>query len=296
MSTRMTMVAKILDGKACAAAVEESLKERISKCQVAGITPHIAVIIVGDDPASHVYVGAKIRACERLGIKSTHIELPESSKETELIEVIEELNNDNSVHGILIQSPLPNHMNEELLTDLIDPLKDVDGFHPVNLGRLVQSRDDCLIPCTPNGVMRLLDWAGIDTKGKRALVIGRSRNVGMPQAILLASRGADATVTIAHSRTVDIATQCLDADLIVAAVGRPNLVKKSWIKPGAIVVDVGITRVDDADAERGYILVGDVEKSASQVASWITPVPGGVGPMTVAMLMENTVRSAELRF
>ena len=296
MSSRMTMVAKILDGKACAAAVEESLKERISKCQVAGITPHIAVIIVGDDPASHVYVGAKIRACERLGIKSTHIELPESSKETELIEVIEKLNNDNSVHGILIQSPLPNHMNEELLTDLIDPLKDVDGFHPVNLGRLVQSRDDCLIPCTPNGVMRLLDWAGIDTKGKRALVIGRSRNVGMPQAILLASRGADATVTIAHSRTETIPTHCLHADLIEAAVGRPNLVKKSWIKPGAIVVDVGITRVDDADAERGYILVGDVEKSASQVASWITPVPGGVGPMTVAMLMENTVRSAEFRF
>lgn len=296
MSTRMTMVAKILDGKACAAAVEESLKERISKCQVAGITPHIAVIIVGDDPASHVYVGAKIRACDRLGIKSTHIEMPESSKETELIEVIKELNNDNSVHGILIQSPLPNHMNEELLTDLIDPLKDVDGFHPVNLGRLVQSRDDCLIPCTPNGVMRLLEWAGIDTKGKQALVIGRSRNVGMPQAILLASRGADATVTIAHSRTADIAKQCLDADLIVAAVGRPNMVKQSWIKPGAIVVDVGINRVDDADADRGYILVGDVEKSASQVASWITPVPGGVGPMTVAMLMENTVRSAEFRF
>ena len=292
----MSMVAKILDGKACAAAVEESLKERISKCQVAGITPHIAVIIVGDDPASHVYVGAKIRACDRLGIKSTHIEMPESLKETELIEVIRELNNDNSVHGILIQSPLPNHMNEELLTDLIDPLKDVDGFHPVNLGRLVQSRDDCLIPCTPNGVMRLLDWAGIDTKGKQALVIGRSRNVGMPQAILLASRGADATVTIAHSRTADIAKQCLDADLIVAAVGRPNMVKQSWIKPGAIVVDVGINRVDDADADRGYILVGDVEKSASQVASWITPVPGGVGPMTVAMLMENTVRSAEFRF
>ena len=292
----MTMVAKILDGKACAAAVEESLRERISKCQVAGITPHIAVIIVGDDPASHVYVGAKIRACDRLGIKSTHIEMPESSKETELIEVIKELNNDNSVHGILIQSPLPNHMNEELLTDLIDPLKDVDGFHPVNLGRLVQSRDDCLIPCTPNGVMRLLEWAGIDTKGKQALVIGRSRNVGMPQAILLASRGADATVTIAHSRTADIAKQCLDADLIVAAVGRPNMVKQSWIKPGAIVVDVGINRVDDADADRGYILVGDVEKSASQVASWITPVPGGVGPMTVAMLMENTVRSAEFRF
>lgn len=290
------MVAEILDGKACAAAVEESLKERINKCQQAGITPHIAVIIVGDDPASHVYVGAKIRACERLGIKSTHIEMPESSKETELVEVINELNNDNLVHGILIQSPLPNHMNEELLTDLIDPLKDVDGFHPVNLGRLVQSRDDCLIPCTPNGVMRLLDWAGIDTKGKRALVIGRSRNVGMPQAILLASRGADATVTIAHSRTSDIARQCLDADIIVAAVGRPNMVKRSWIKQGAVIVDVGINRVDDASAKRGYVLVGDVEKSANQVASWITPVPGGVGPMTVAMLMENTVRSAEFKF
>ena len=290
------MVAQILDGKACAAAVEESLKERISKCQVAGITPHIAVIIVGDDPASHVYVGAKIRACERLEIKSTHIAMPESSKETELIEVIKELNNDNSVHGILIQSPLPNHMNEELLTDLIDPLKDVDGFHPINLGRLVQSRDDCLIPCTPNGVMRLLDWAGIETKGKQALVIGRSRNVGMPQAILLASRGADATVTIAHSRTADIAKQCFDADIIVAAVGRPNMVKKSWIKPGAIVVDVGINRVSDSNAKRGYILVGDVEQSANQIASWITPVPGGVGPMTVAMLMENTVRSAEFRF
>ncbi|MBL6731760.1 MAG: bifunctional methylenetetrahydrofolate dehydrogenase/methenyltetrahydrofolate cyclohydrolase FolD [Candidatus Poseidoniaceae archaeon] len=290
------MVAEILDGKACAAAVEESLKKRINKCQQAGITPHIAVIIVGDDPASHVYVGAKIRACERLGIKSTHIEMPESSKETELVEVINELNNDNLVHGILIQSPLPNHMNEELLTDLIDPLKDVDGFHPVNLGRLVQSRDDCLIPCTPNGVMRLLDWAGIDTKGKRALVIGRSRNVGMPQAILLASRGADATVTIAHSRTSDIAKQCVDADIIVAAVGRPNMVKRSWIKQGAVIVDVGINRVDDASAKRGYVLVGDVEKSANQVASWITPVPGGVGPMTVAMLMENTVRSAEFKF
>ena len=290
------MVAEILDGKACAAAVEESLKERINKCKHAGITPHIAVIIVGDDPASHVYVGAKIRACQRLGIKSTHIEMPESSNETELVEVIKELNKDDSVHGILIQSPLPNHMNEELLTDLIDPLKDVDGFHPVNLGRLVQSRDDCLIPCTPNGVMRLLDWAGIDTKGKQALVIGRSRNVGMPQAILLASKGADATVTIAHSRTSDIAKQCLDADIIVAAVGRPNMVKKSWIKQGAVVVDVGINRVDDANAKRGYVLVGDVEKSANQVASWITPVPGGVGPMTVAMLMENTVRSAEFRF
>ena len=287
------MVASVLDGKSCSAAVESSLVPRINACVSAGIIPHLAVVIVGDDPASHVYVGAKIRACKRLGIKSSHIELPESTSEAELRNIITELNHDSDVHGILVQSPLPQHMDEEALTDLIEPSKDVDGFHPVNLGRLVQSRNDCLIPCTPNGVMRLLEWAGIETNGKTALVIGRSRNVGMPQAILLASRGADATVTIGHSRTADLELQCQQADIVVAAVGRPNMVKKSWIKPGAVVVDVGINRVDDEESERGYLLVGDVEKSANEVASWITPVPGGVGPMTVAMLMENTVAAAE---
>ena len=287
------MVASVLDGKSCSAAVESSLVPRINACLSAGIIPHLAVVIVGDDPASHVYVGAKIRACKRLGIKSSHIELPESTSEAELRNIITELNHDTDVHGILVQSPLPQHMDEEALTDLIHPSKDVDGFHPVNLGRLVQSRNDCLIPCTPNGVMRLLQWAGIETNGKTALVIGRSRNVGMPQAILLASRGADATVTIGHSRTADLELQCQQADIVVAAVGRPNMVKKSWIKPGAVVVDVGINRVDDETSERGYLLVGDVEKSANEVASWITPVPGGVGPMTVAMLMENTVAAAE---
>ena len=287
------MVASVLDGKSCSAAVESSLVPRIDACASAGIIPHLAVVIVGDDPASHVYVGAKIRACKRLGIKSSHIELPESTSEAELRNIITELNHDTDVHGILVQSPLPQHMDEEALTDLIHPSKDVDGFHPVNLGRLVQSRNDCLIPCTPNGVMRLLEWAGIETNGKTALVIGRSRNVGMPQAILLASRGADATVTIGHSRTADLELQCQQADIVVAAVGRPNMVKKSWIKPGAVVVDVGINRVDDETSERGYLLVGDVEKSANEVASWITPVPGGVGPMTVAMLMENTVAAAE---
>ena len=287
------MVASVLDGKSCSAAVESSLVPRIDACVSAGIKPHLAVVIVGDDPASHVYVGAKIRACKRLGIKSSHIELPESTSEAELRNIITELNHDTDVHGILVQSPLPQHMDEEALTDLIHPSKDVDGFHPVNLGRLVQSRNDCLIPCTPNGVMRLLEWAGIETNGKTALVIGRSRNVGMPQAILLASRGADATVTIGHSRTADLELRCQQADIVVAAVGRPNMVKKSWIKPGAVVVDVGINRVDDEKSERGYLLVGDVEKSANEVASWITPVPGGVGPMTVAMLMENTVAAAE---
>ena len=287
------MVANLLDGKACSSAVEAALFDRIARCLKAGIKPHLAVVIVGDDPASHVYVGAKIRACHRLGIESTHIELPADTRELELRKIIADLNNDENVHGILIQSPLPNHMDEEGLTDLIDPAKDVDGFHPVNLGRLVQSRDDCLIPCTPNGVMRLLEWAEVETKGRTALVIGRSRNVGMPQAILLASKGADATVTIGHSRTNDMMAQCQQADIIVAAVGRPNMVKKSWIKPGAVVVDVGINRVEDETSSKGYILVGDVEKSANEVASWITPVPGGVGPMTVAMLMENTVVAAE---
>lgn len=287
------MVASVLDGRACADAVEEALKPRIKNCTKNGVVPHLAVIIVGDDPASHVYVNAKIRACNRLGIKSSHIKLPSSIQESVLIEQIRQLNDDSTIHGILIQSPLPSHMNEESLTDLINPEKDVDGFHPVNLGRLVQSRDDCLKPCTPNGVMKLLDWAKIDTTGKTALVIGRSRNVGMPQAILLAARGVDATVTIGHSKTADIAQQCQQADIIIAAVGRPNMVKESWVKPGAIVVDVGINRVDDAEDSRGYVLVGDVEKSANQRASWMTPVPGGVGPMTVAMLMENTVNAAE---
>ena len=289
------MVAKRLDGKACSLEVENDLKKRIEICQKNGITPHIAVIIVGDDPASHVYVGAKIRACERLSLKSTHIELPESTQEKELIEIVKNLNNDGSVHGILIQSPLPKHMNEEGLTDLIHPEKDVDGFHPTNLGRLVQGRSDGMLPCTPSGVMRLLEWAGIETHGKKAVVIGRSRNVGMPQALLLSARGVDSTVTVAHSRTEDIASICKQSDIIVAAVGSPEMVKADWVKEGAVVVDVGVNRVEDSSRERGWRLSGDVSPDVGEIASWLSPVPGGVGPMTVAMLMENTVRAAEKR-
>ena len=289
------MVAKRLDGKACSLEVENDLKKRIEICQKNGITPHIAVIIVGDDPASHVYVGAKIRACERLSLKSTHIELPESTQEKELIEIVKNLNNDSSVHGILIQSPLPKHMNEEGLTDLIHPEKDVDGFHPTNLGRLVQGRSDGMLPCTPSGVMRLLEWAGIETNGKKAVVIGRSRNVGMPQALLLSARGVDSTVTVAHSRTEDIASICKQSDIIVAAVGSPEMVKANWVKDGAVIVDVGVNRVEDSSRERGWRLAGDVSPDVGEVASWLSPVPGGVGPMTVAMLMENTVRAAEKR-
>tara|TARA_Y100000768_G_scaffold87091_1_gene62395 strand:- start:49 stop:936 length:888 start_codon:yes stop_codon:yes gene_type:complete len=287
------MVAKRLDGKACSLEVETELKKRINICQKNGINPHIAVIIVGDDPASHVYVGAKIRACDRLNIKSTHIELPENTEEKELQDIVMKLNNDDSVHGILIQSPLPKHMDEEGLTDLINPEKDVDGFHPTNLGRLVQGRSDGMLPCTPSGVMRLLEWAGIDTRGKKAVVIGRSRNVGMPQALLLTARGADSTVTIAHSKTEDIGSICKQSDIIVAAVGSPEMVKSEWIKEGAIIVDVGVNRVEDSSRERGWRLAGDVSPKAGEIASWLSPVPGGVGPMTVAMLMENTVRSAE---
>lgn len=290
-----TVPAQLLDGKACATEVEASLLERVNALKSNGIQPHLAVIIVGDDPASHVYVNSKVNMCERLGIRSTHIALPANTAEETVRQHVAELNLQDDLDGILIQSPLPNHMDEEAMTDLIHPSKDVDGFHPQNLGRLVQGRRDGLLPCTPSGVMRMLDWAGIDLKGKRAVVLGRSRIVGMPAALLLASRGADATVTVAHSKTEDLPSVCAEADVLVAAVGSPEMVQASWVKPGAVVVDVGINRVDDASRERGWRLAGDVSPEVEQVASWLSPVPGGVGPMTIAMLMENTVRSAELR-
>ncbi|MBQ70222.1 MAG: bifunctional methylenetetrahydrofolate dehydrogenase/methenyltetrahydrofolate cyclohydrolase FolD [Euryarchaeota archaeon] len=289
------MSAKRLDGKACASSVESELADRIESLKSSGVRPHLAVIIVGDDPASHVYVNSKVRMCKRIGIRSTHVELPEDTTEEILREHILAMNSQDDLHGILIQSPLPNHMNEEALTDLIDPSKDVDGFHPSNLGRIVQGRLDGMVPCTPAGVMRMLRWAKIDLTGKKAVVIGRSFNVGMTQALLLAAKGADATVTVVHSRTQNPQKECMEADIIVAAVGRPEMVKASWVKPGAVVVDVGINRVDDDTRDRGWRLAGDVAPDVSSVASWLSPVPGGVGPMTIAMLMENTVRSAELR-
>lgn len=288
------MVAQRLDGKACAAKVEEELLGRIAKCREKDTQPHLAVVIVGDDPASHVYVGSKVRACERLGIRSTHIELPASATEDEVRTTIESLNKQDDLHGILVQSPLPDHMDEEGLTDLIDPSKDVDGFHPQNLGRLVQGRMDGMLPCTPSGVMRMLSWAGIETEGKTAVVLGRSRIVGMPQSLLLGAKGVDSTVTVAHSRTKDTQSLCANADIIIAAVGRPEMVTEDWVKEGAVVVDVGINRVDDDSRERGWRLAGDVHPAVAQKASWLSPVPGGVGPMTIAMLMENTVRAAEL--
>ena len=289
------VAANRLDGKACAAEVEADLLQRVNALKEGHVQPHLAVIIVGDDPASHVYVNSKVRMCERLGIRSTHISLPADTAESVLRQHIEEMNQQVDLDGILVQSPLPSHMDEEALTDMIHPSKDVDGFHPQNLGRLVQGRVDGMLPCTPSGVMRMLDWAGIDLQGKEAVVLGRSRIVGMPAALLLAARGADATVTVAHSKTEDIESVCREADIIVAAVGRPEMVRASWVKPGAVVVDVGINRVDDASRERGWRLAGDVHPEVEETAGWLSPVPGGVGPMTIAMLMENTVRAAELR-
>lgn len=287
------MTASRLDGRLCASAVENSLKIEVQNCKDSGVKPHLAVVIVGDDPASHVYVNNKVKACERLGIISTHISLPSNTTESELVTEIERLNADDSIHGILIQSPLPKHMDEEGITDLISPPKDVDGFHPVNLGRLVQGRTDGMLPCTPAGVIEMLKWANIETEGKNAVILGRSRIVGMPMSLLLAAKGCDSTVTITHSRTQNLAEVCKQADILVAAVGIPELVKKDWVKQGAVVVDVGINRVEDLSIDRGWRLTGDVDPDVAEVASWLSPVPGGVGPMTIAMLMMNTINAAK---
>lgn len=287
------MGAKRLDGKALGLRIEAQLAERVAALKDAGVEPHLAVVLAGNDPASHVYVRNKQRACERCGIKSTRIDLPNDVSQDQLMQVVMDLNADESVHGILVQSPTPTGTDELEITAAIDPAKDVDGFHPTNLGRLVMGQVDGLLPCTPAGVMHMLEDAKIDLVGKKAVVIGRSRIVGMPLALLLAQKGIDATVTIAHSRTEDIADICRSADLVVAAVGRPGTVKADWIKPGATVIDVGINRVADNSRENGSRLAGDVEPEAAEVAGHITPVPGGVGPMTISMLMTNTVRAAE---
>ena len=287
------MGAKRLEGKALGLRIEAQLAKRVAALKDSGVEPHLAVVLAGDDPASHVYVRNKQRACERCGIKSTRIDLPNDVSQDQLMQVVMDLNADESVHGILVQSPTPTGTDELEITAAINPTKDVDGFHPVNLGRLVMGQTDGLLPCTPAGVMQMLEDAEIDLVGKKAVVIGRSRIVGMPLALLLAQKGIDATVTIAHSRTEDIADICRSADLVVAAVGRPGTVKADWIKPGATVIDVGINRVVDESRENGSRLAGDVEPDAAEVAGHITPVPGGVGPMTISMLMTNTVRAAE---
>ncbi len=281
------MSALIVDGKALALSLEEGLRERVEGLKERGVIPHLAVVIAGDDPASQVYVRNKQRACERCSIQSTRIDLPSSTTLEGILEVVAELNADSSVHGILVQSPAPEGVDELVIASAISPKKDVDGFHPANLGKLVQGDASGLLPCTPSGVLMMLEEKGAGLSGAKAVVLGRSRIVGMPMALMLAQRGVDATVTIAHSRTGDAAALCREADIVVAAIGRPHTVKADWIKPGAFVVDVGISRTD------GGGLAGDVDPRVEEVAGWLTPVPGGVGPMTIAMLMANTVSAAE---
>ncbi|KAJ0966994.1 hypothetical protein J5N97_023911 [Dioscorea zingiberensis] len=286
--------AKIIDGKSVAKQIRDEIAGDIVKLKNAtGIVPGLAVILVGSRKDSQTYVRNKKKACEAVGIMSYEANLPEDSTEEEVIKSITGFNNDPSVHGILVQLPLPRHMNEENILNSVGIEKDVDGFHPLNIGRLsMQGRDPLFVPCTPKGCMELLHRYGVEIKGKRAVVIGRSNIVGMPAALLL--QRENATVSIVHSYTKNPEEITRQADIVISAVGVANLVRGSWIKPGAVVIDVGINPVDDAESPKGYRLVGDVcYEEACKVASAITPVPGGVGPMTIAMLLSNTLSSAK---
>jgi len=280
--------AHIVDGRSLSLDIQHEVANEVSALKERGVEPRLAVVIAGDDPASHVYVRNKERACERCGILSTRIDMRANSTLEEIVEVVEGLNADSSIHGILVQSPAPEGVDELAIASSIVPQKDVDGFHPVNLGRLVQGDLGGLLPCTPSGVMRILHSSGVKIEGTKAVVLGRSRIVGMPMALMLAQKGSDATVTIAHSRTAGVQSICSEADILVAAVGSAHIVGEHWVKPGAFVVDVGISRVGDR-------LAGDVSPEVSEIAGWLTPVPGGVGPMTIAMLMRNTLKAAELQ-
>ncbi len=290
------MMSKVIDGKAVSAAVLEECRGEVEQLKADGITPGLAVVLVGEDPASKVYVGSKVRTCGELGLHSRKIELPAETTQNELLKVVEDLNADPAIHGILVQSPPPPHIDEEAIVRAIDPRKDVDGFHPENVAKLALEDESGFVPCTPAGCMRLLAEAGVETKGANAVVIGRSMIVGKPMALLLMAKGVDATVTVAHSRSRDLPGICRAADIVIAAVGRPEMVKSDWVKDGAVVIDVGINRVDDASKKRGYRLTGDVayDEVAPKCAA-ITPVPGGVGPMTIAMLMKNTLKAARQR-
>ena len=278
------MAARILDGKALAAQVRAAVKQEVAALSQRGIRPGLAVVLAGDNPASRVYVRNKVRACEETGVRSELYELAAAVSEEALLDRVLALNDDADVHGILVQLPLPKHINASKVLETVSPAKDIDGFHAANLGALVAGAPH-MVPCTPAGVMRLLDHAGVQLAGARAVVIGRSNIVGKPLALLLLAR--DATVTVCHSKSRDLQDIARSADVLVAAVGRAKLVTGAMVKPGACVIDVGVNRLPDGS------LCGDVDfAAASAVAGWITPVPGGVGPMTIAMLLENCVRAA----
>lgn len=284
------MAAAIIDGKAVAADLRLALAEDVSKfVEATNVQPHLAALLVGEDPASAVYVRNKQRACDKAGLRSTLHRLPAEITEEGLLTLITQLNDDPTVHGILVQLPLPGHIQEQVVLDAVTPLKDVDCFHPENVGLMVQGRPRFL-PCTPHGVQQLLLTSGTQVAGAHAVVLGRSEIVGKPMAMMLVQRGeaANATVTVCHSRTEGLAEITRQADIIIAAIGKPRFVTADMVKPGAVIIDVGINRVDDK-------LVGDVDyEPVAEVASAITPVPGGVGPMTIAMLLQNTLTAAQL--
>ena len=289
---------QILDGKATSLAIEAELTEDVNSRLAKGLKrPHLAAILVGDNPASRAYVGHKVKACARVGFESTLVEKPTSITEDELLQTVQELNDNPDVDGFIVQLPLPDHIDDQRVLEAVLPSKDVDGFHPVNAGRIALDLP-CFLPATPMGIVSLLDRAGIDTQGKHAVILGRSSIVGTPMALLLRRNGApgNCTVTVCHSRTQDLAAHTRRADILVAAIGRAHFVTADMVKEGAVVIDVGINRIPDTTKKSGSRLTGDVDYDAvAPKCSWITPVPGGVGPMTIASLMQNTLQACQNR-
>ncbi len=284
----------LISGAAVAEKVFEECRRGIAELATLGRKPGLAVVLIGDDPASRAYVRSKDKKCRELGLHSVKLELPATTSQDELLAHIHALNNDPSIHGILVQSPPPKHIDEAAVVRAIDPAKDVDGFHPVNVAKLALEDPTGFVPCTPLGCQRLLIDAGIETSGAHAVIVGRSMIVGKPMALLLMAKGkgGDATVTVTHSRTRDLDAITRTADIIIAAIGRPHFIKAEHVKAGAVVIDVGINRIEDPTSEKGYKLVGDVAfDEVSPMCRAITPVPGGVGPMTIAMLMANTIKA-----
>jgi len=288
--------AEIIDGVAIARSIREEAARETALLAESGMRPGLAVVLVGEDPASTVYVRAKGKACDEAGMHGVTIQLSATTTQQELLKTVSVLNNDPLVHGILVQMPLPKHLDPDAVIRSIDPRKDVDGFHPVNVGKLLIGERDGFVPCTPAGIQEMLKRSNVDTNGAECVIVGRSNIVGKPMAALLMQDvdGANATVTICHRHTRDLAMHTRRADIVIAAAGRAALITGDMLKPGAVVIDVGMNRIPDDAAKRGYRLVGDVDfESAREVASKITPVPGGVGPMTIAMLLSNTVRAAK---
>jgi methylenetetrahydrofolate dehydrogenase (NADP+)/methenyltetrahydrofolate cyclohydrolase len=285
----------ILSGKEVSLAVKSDLKGRIEKLKERGVTPGLTAVLVGEDPASQVYVRSKERQSAKLGFNSQVLRLDASTSQDELLKVVQDLNQDEQVHGILVQLPLPKHIDSQLIIETINPDKDVDGFHPVSVGKLVLDLDG-FVSCTPAGILEIMKFYKIETSGKHVVVVGRSNIVGKPMANLMIQKKdlGNATVTLVHTRTPDMGVYTRQADILIAAAGVPEFITKDMVKDGTVVIDVGINRVDDASREKGYRLVGDVDfAGVSEKCSAITPVPGGVGPMTIAMLLSNTVKSAE---